>query len=333
MSFPKGYKKDLELLFDIFNDENYQFPEWMDDLNTPIFRPGDFDLTPRTINHWNEQKVFFKRNKFGKWHYFDLVDGLWILIVKELRELNFSIKQILNLKNKITIDPSDVIAKFDQTYIKDLESIMKIKGGNPDLNKKIIESLRSEEFKKMINDEMGDNILKYIILDIGISRTPYRLLVNKEGEFTIHKDTYEDILNDIKYHRDLVNSTHISIPLNKLLSQLIQTTTNPDELYLKLEILSSEEKQIIDAVRQGNIEKLTIKFNENDHEPEMLMITKSNKLDKASRLTDIIANRGFQDIEIKTQGGKITTYRNTEKVKLKSKVSDKPNKDNKPSLS
>jgi hypothetical protein len=113
-----------------------------------------------------------------------------------------------------------------------------------------------------------------------------------------------------------VNSTHISIPLNKLLSKLISTTENSEELYLKLELLSDKEKQIIDTVRKGDVEKLTVKFNENDNEPEMLLITKNNKLDKASRLTDIITNRGFQDIEIKTQEGNITTYRNTEKLKL-----------------
>ena len=72
----------------------------------------------------------------------------------------------------------------------------------------------------------------------------------------------------------------------------------------------------MEILREKNLTSVVIRFDDKD-EIDLLEITNTPKVDKRSRLMELILMNGYQDITVKTQNGNIVSCKNTRKVKLK----------------
>lgn len=91
--------------------------------------------------------------------------------------------------------------------------------------------------------------------------------------------------------------------------------TFEDEDLKNLQILTDQELEIIDIIREKGTKKIEIYFGK-DEKPELLKITKQNILVSETRLKELILVGGYQDIKITTEKGKIVNFENTKKIKL-----------------
>lgn len=83
----------------------------------------------------------------------------------------------------------------------------------------------------------------------------------------------------------------------------------------QLSILTDQEHKVIQSIREKEVTKIEITFSK-DQKPELIKVTRVNKLDSASRLKELLINKGYQDIKITTQNGKIVHFENTIKTKV-----------------
>ena len=71
----------------------------LDEISLPRFRLSDLNINPRNAVHWEIKGIFLNKKQEGKWHLLNLTEAVWILIVKKLREFNFNLELIIDLKD------------------------------------------------------------------------------------------------------------------------------------------------------------------------------------------------------------------------------------------
>jgi hypothetical protein len=81
-------------------------------------------------------------------------------------------------------------------------------------------------------------------------------------------------------------------------------------------ILSKDEAMVLKLLKQDDISKIEITFNDKTKRAETIKVTKNNSVNNFSRVQDLILRNGYQDISIKTQKGKVVQCTNTTKYKL-----------------
>ena len=173
--------------------------------------------------------------------------------------------------------------------------------------------INSKELKEIISAQQLTS-LDSIVMDLIFTRSNFRLLFTKDGHLMLHKDNYEDYLGTIPEYREMLKSTHISISLNRVFADITNELIEDEDLK-NLQILTDQELEIIDIIREKGTKKIEIHFGK-DEKPELLKITKQNLLVSETRLKELILVGGYQDIKITTEKGKIVNFENTKKIKL-----------------
>ena len=177
----------------------------------------------------------------------------------------------------------------------------------------MVDFFDSDEMKEYMFKEKI-TLLDHLIMDLIVTRGNYRLLFNLNGKIMAHKDNYEDQLRSFPEYMEFLQTAHISISLNSLFYEVTNELIEDDDLKT-LNILSDQETTILNAIREKEIKKIEICFNENE-KPELIKVTRVNKLDSASRLKELLINKGYQDIKITTQNGQVVHFENTIKTKV-----------------
>jgi DNA-binding transcriptional MerR regulator len=302
-----GLEIDIEHAIELIKDFEKSSPKYFIEFDKRNFKPSDLGISARAINNWKEKRLLFKENKKG-WIRFNLTESIWIKIIQQLRKFNIPLDTIMKIKLALQEVPENVMNHLDKKGILDKlkqalenESISELKTAFDS------ENLREIEKKEKLS------ILDHIILDMITTRANCRLLFNSEGNTLIYKDNYEEELREYPEYWDFLKTTHISISLNQLFYSITNELIEPKQL-AKLKILNSKEQKILDSLREDKIKKIEISYKEN--EPQLIKVTKINKLDTAARIKEILISKGYQDIKLTTQNGKLVQCENTKKKKL-----------------
>tara|TARA_B110000238_G_scaffold195580_1_gene234996 strand:- start:499 stop:1413 length:915 start_codon:yes stop_codon:yes gene_type:complete len=282
-------------------------PEYLTFFGVRKYKPSELGISARNINNWSDNGLLPSNKKKG-WHRFSLTECIWLKIIQNLRELNLPLDTIKNIKDVL-------FHKIDfENIFEDKEILAQLKNALQEKESEtFIDIINSKELKELINAEQL-TFLDNIVLDLIFTRSNFRLLFTKDGQVMLHKDNYEDYLYTIPEYRELLKSTHISISLNRVLADITKELIE-DEGLKTLQILTDQELEIIDIIREKGIKKIEIYFGK-DEKPELLKITKQNILVSETRLKELILVGGYQDIKITTEKGKIVNFENTKKIKL-----------------
>jgi DNA-binding transcriptional MerR regulator len=282
-------------------------PEYLMFFGVRKYKPSELGISARNINNWSDNGLLPSNKKKG-WHRFSLTECIWLKIIQNLRELNLPLDTIKNIKDVL-------FHKIDfENIFEDKEILAQLKNALQEKESEtFIDIINSKELKELINAEQL-TFLDNIVLDLIFTRSNFRLLFTKDGQVMLHKDNYEDYLYTIPEYRELLKSTHISISLNRVLADITKELIE-DEGLKTLQILTDQELEIIDIIREKGIKKIEIYFGK-DEKPELLKITKQNILVSETRLKELILVGGYQDIKITTEKGKIVNFENTKKIKL-----------------
>jgi DNA-binding transcriptional MerR regulator len=282
-------------------------PEYLTFFGVRKYKPSELGISARNINNWSDNGLLPSNKKKG-WHRFSLTECIWLKIIQNLRELNLPLDTIKNIKDVL-------FHKIDfENIFEDKEILAQLKNALQEKESEtFIDIINSKELKELINAEQL-TFLDNIVLDLIFTRSNFRLLFTKDGQVMLHKDNYEDYLYTIPEYRELLKSTHISISLNRVLADITKELIE-DEGLKTLQILTDQELEIIDIIREKGIKKIEIYFGK-DEKPELLKITKQNILVSETRLKELILVGGYQDIKITTEKGKIVNFENTKRIKL-----------------
>jgi hypothetical protein len=303
-----GLEKDLhELshLFEHLNEENSQF---INDFFERKYRPSDLEIHPRVLNNWNINRILPETKKKG-WHQFNLTECVYLKIVIHLRSFNLPLSVIEKIKQEL-LQPLNTPEFIHQNEI--MQRLQEAVNNNNlfDLN----EIINSDEYKAIMH-ELELNLLDGLILNLFFTKGGMRILINHEGEIVIQKDRYEMELSLDEEYVAFIKKPHISISLNHIVYEITNQLIEDDDEMHKLKIITDQELKILELIRGKGINKIEITFN-NEEKPKMITITKSNKLDTASRIKEILIAGGYEDIKITTENGKVVNCVKTQKIKL-----------------
>ena len=146
-------------------------------------------------------------------------------------------------------------------------------------------------------------------------RKDVKLLIDKNGKVIPYSDSFfeKEEFEKIQAELGFDSESFISISLIKFFRKFILNKANFNFIK-ENNILNENEAHILSLVREGKAQSITIKFK--NEKPYLLEITGEKKIQAEARLSEIILNRGYQDISIKTENGNIVISNYTTKIKL-----------------
>lgn len=300
------YAKGFELI-----DKNEKEP--LDYLRIPRYSRKSLDIPARILNHWDKMELLIKRNPLGATYSFNLTESFWIKLIQKLRTYNLPLELIKQLKDELCVIP-----KTEEFMMNHDDLVSYFESQNNALSRSQIEQMfKSVEFMEQLN-LWKPTTLESILLDLIITRTDHRILINEKARFfsSIKKNNPDEDFN--KLLNLFMNNTFLNISLFEIIKELI-TELGEDECSENQSILTKDEAMILKLLKQEDIAKIEIIFNDTTKKAETIKVTQNNSVHNLNRVQDLIIRNGYQDISIKTQKGKVVHCTNTTKYKFDTK--------------
>lgn len=296
-------KKDIQTARDILKSSPKNL-DLMMEIKKKRFRLAELNINPRNAVHWESKGLFLNKKSEGKWHLLDLSEATWILMLQKLRDFNFTLELINNLKENFL---NERIKLDDNGFKDDVKSAIKL------MNKENVDHiLNSKAFDEFIQS-MDLTLLETILMDIIHLRNEYRILFNLEGSYVLVKEGFHD--NPMQEQiSNFLTESHFSLSVNEIVAELLGKI-DLNLAHDSYKMISKEEMQILTILRTENIESVEIRLDPKSNNIEYINYTETLKIGAYQRLNELIMRKGYQEITITTQNGRIAHCENKIKIK------------------
>lgn len=305
------YQQILELNFFLQSDQRHKCSDISDKLLEKQFTIKDVGVTHRWITHWDDVGLLPGVSEKGKWRKFNFIEYAWLKIIIECRKYNIPLKYLHDLKEILikTIDVEENIKTPEvRQIILELTPIEKRGEVEAFLNDK------NKIHKAARETPIVLCLLHLFILDIIVLKSHFAILINSDGEFVPLKESYLEKYYKIRGFNEFFQESYLSISLTEIVKRFIKG--NDLELVeTKLALLTKDEAEIIRIIREEELISLHIRFDQ-DSKIKLVELTQEQRIEKESRFLDVIMNKGYQEITVKTEKGNIVRCTNTLKKKL-----------------
>lgn len=272
------------------------------------FSLNDVGVTYRWISHWHKKGLLIGSYEEGKWRKFDLIEYVWLKMIIQMRKFNLSLETIKRIKQDM-IQEISVSEALGHKEVLDI--VIKLaKGDKRDEIKKVLEDQNVMDLFKF----QTINLFESLIMDIISFHNSFSILINSNMVMPIKHSSLE-YLSSLSQFNDIFRGSYISISISEILRDFMLGKCGINQKN-KLALLSDDEEQVLNALREDNIKSVIVKYGM-DKEIDLLEIIKVEKVDKRARLMDFIMTNGYQDITIKTQNGEIVYCENKRKEIIK----------------
>jgi DNA-binding transcriptional MerR regulator len=274
----------------------------------------DIGVDYRWIDHWHSKGLLIGTYQDRKWRKFNLVEFVWLKMIVKMREFNLSLETVKAVKDELDIDiTGDDLIKMSEISL--MEIIPQLAPSN--LESAARSLLKNKEVQEKIRLARL-NLIEIFIMDILTLYSYYSILINPGGEIIPIKYSYLELYSDKMEFKNFITKSYVSISITEILKDFILEKDIDLSNKKRLAILTEEESLVLMAIRKDGLKSVIIKFD-NDSKMNLLEEIKEEKIDKASRLFEMIMTKGYQDITIKTQNGEITYCENKTKQLIKKK--------------
>jgi DNA-binding transcriptional MerR regulator len=272
----------------------------------------DLNVSSRVLQHWSEYGILpNKRRDTDENHKFNFAELIWLKIVIELRELGLSLSKIKTAKSwllkEITLaemfqikEGENVTERLYEIWayrIKDKKAFFKAYS-----DKKVVEKIQKRKFPLL---------LMYVFVFITY-RKSFKTIVFKSGEaFIFHPEFYQD---DKTIMNLLETEPYIIVPFLKIFKEFIEDDRYYDFIS-RAKILDDNELLLLTLLREKRAEKITIHYK--NGKPQVIEVKEHKNVMRDARLSEVILNRGYQELTVKTNGGNISFSSITTKHFLK----------------
>ena len=232
----------------------------------PLGKPSQLNLTPREFFYWTDKGVIdIPKSEEGQspWSRINLLEILWIRIVKELRRFNLPFASLAALK-------ADMFG-----------NVILFMRENPELVRPEIDNRYSNSpVKNLINDVLtpSDNefeefleenkflfsLIMGIVTEILFFGRNINLIVYTSGKdfcFTIEGLSNQHLIQD---EIDMAkNSTHLILNLRNLVAEYL-LVPELEQLNDDFGFISDEEKELLNVIRDKEVKEIHIKKDDNE---------------------------------------------------------------------
>lgn len=290
------------------------YPELVTALLKKSFRAVETNIHPKLLADWNRMGLLLAPRKKNKHHRLSMTEFVWILMLDRMRQFNLSYELIQAFRQEFVIGEE---VKIGQMF------------SSPE-GKQAITAMLGEEYKATLTaflsdpealallDEMMPTVsaLQGVVAISIVIGCPMSILIDKNGKALVF---FQELFSMEKINKDdlqqMLHSTHFSISVTELVAKALGTAPI-EKISGELRLISPQEAKVITALREEGLKSVTVRFDDRG-DLDFLEMTSDQKVDKRSRLFELILSNGYQDITLKTQKGDIVHCENTRKFKLK----------------
>ncbi len=284
----------------------------------PLAKPSELNFTAREFFYWCDKGIVdIQKSEEGQspWSRLNLLDVIWIRIVKELRRFNFPFRSIVKIKEDLfqniflkIIDLADLEIKSILDKIKEddlkklLEQIIKEAKKNPENIKKQLGPITSPIFG--------------LLADILIFNRKINIHICKIGEdFPIVFEGYslqstsQETLDAVK------DQTHLSLCMNELIAEYL-LDIKCERINKEFGFISEQEIEILAAIRNKEITEITI--NKGHNEVLSFIVTKRSELkdDQVQTIKRLLRMNEFDDVRVVLRNDKHIYLENKTRKKI-----------------
>lgn len=308
-------------------------------LNERLITNKDLEIEPRVFHHWRESGVIDYDKNIEKINiqnkerrgkvFFNAYEALWLLMVKDLRDLNIDLKTIIQVKEFLFADQVNS-SELTPEFIKELS--------DSGLMETILKSLPEELRIKMLNSEMDlssfismmqsmskDNVefqsnwlTTFYTTILLMNKTPVLQLIKKGTlidiniivieDFYPHSTKIESLQEIVK---NLTNDFYINVPIRKYFDRIF-TDFKLDVLVEKFELFSKLELEVLEKIQDGDFQEIKI-YNNSEKDFLVTVIKKSDLFnEKVRELKKILGLKEYDMIEM--------IFRNDKHIILKNEI-------------
>ena len=295
-----------------FKGELLAVTELYHQLRNRCFLKTQLDVVYTDFTNWERYDLLFIDHDVekGMWKKLNYIEYTWMKIVEQLRKFGFPYEEIKLIKNEITkyADPV-VLIKSALGKKEELDELI------PEASN-LIEKHKSEVLHMFRNKITHLELLIYNAISYN-QNISLQFFNDGEGGFSfLSKAIYDESVktDQIDLIIETTKKTHLNVSLNSILSKFLDSDNNLDQN--KTMILSQDEYELLKILRNKPKSVIGINITIKENKFERIDIESTKKVEIEARLMEFIRNGGYQNIEIVTQNGLITSFKNKEKIKL-----------------
>lgn len=308
--------KFLQLVSILFNNISGEYPQLLNSLSEKTFTKGETGIAPRVLTEWGKLGLLIAPYEKSSHAPLTVSEFVWIKLVERMREFNFSTEFILNVKAEVAVPLGDKVAEFMAN--PEITDMITQQFG-PAFSVFIKPLLKSEEGVKKILNLLPINLntvsaFDLIIMLCLVYQTPFTINLDRKGISSIFSPLFYSVVDMEEYVRKMQHS-HVTLSISEVLAEALSIAPM-DKVYGKLQLVTEQEAAVLDALKQKNLKSVKVRFNDKE-EMDLLEVTKEQKVDRRTRLLEVIMMDGYHDIELTTVKGSVVKCVNTRKVKLK----------------
>lgn len=278
----------------------------------------DTGVSAKNLMMWKKANVLLMSDTEEKgWTKFNFKEYAWLMIVKQLREMGLGLKLIERVKNSLVF-PTDLHRKYLKEY--DEKNLSKV---HPKMTIEYLRELRNSMVFIQTSWSFGSVLSECIF-----TRRNIVLIIFCDGESYFHEEGEDKLFKRYEYEDDekrydestvisideLRNRSHIVVSLEEILKNYVLQTV-PKFSVDGNEILSEEEKKVLEHIRKNDVKQVTIKYK--NRKMNLIEVEEEAKVvDLASRMYEHIRKNAYQEITYSTQNGTMTTFIRKTKYKL-----------------
>lgn len=282
-----------------------------------IIKASSLNLRARELHYLISKKVIRAPQANAEkrlWNRYNLLECLWISIVKELRGFNVPLEDIALMKQNLFQLRIQEVIKSEDEIITELSKEYSTKAAK-DLFSAFIAYLRG-----INKDHVKEfSILAFWLTEILLDGREINMLIYKQGaEFRIVADGtrgqthVQDEINRVK------GGSYLTINLSKIIENFVELDDKLPENQ-GFGILSKDEKKILDSLRTKDFKQISIRRSNtkfSSDKEENLIIEVENDIDlldkKAIEVRRMLALNQYSEINI--------IYRNDKHLFVRSKT-------------
>ena len=256
-----------EIKIDKYNAQAYadvfDWLDFLDNLMNPQFTISDINIEHRTILHWEKEELIDKQESSG-WRRYSFCDYIWIRMLREMRDFGVPISTLKTLKKELfSFDqqiPTENIS--DEKFKQAKELIAELP--EEDIKDSVLHTTK-DEFINQLQQNTFFTKLHTIILEAVYTRVPIYLLLNSDGTFTLSSLNKESFAQNVdQLLSTLKKQSTLLINVTKIIDDFYSGEKFSGDTYFRLTPLSRPEKEIVDIIRSGRVNKLEITLKGGD---------------------------------------------------------------------
>ena len=295
---------DLEL------SDTRSFEKLYEQVDKPLFFLKDASVASKNFNDWRKAGLWYDEGPEKRtWTKLNLEQYIWLKMIQQLRQMGCTTELILQVKEQL-LTLFDLETLLPHYQAAALENLNKMPFEKEEKEAQIA-LIKSGEFIQALKETVegqklaaAQSQLRSLLFAALIKHQHAAVLVFPDGSIAQWLDEMHQM--DPRTEK-LFKRTHIYLSITE---HLMAFLTDPDKesFIAPLQLLNSEEWQVLSALRDKTLKEITI-FRVTDPKSRKIsktMITVKDGMvaeDDKEALLDILLNKKYQAIDFKRRSG------------------------------